>query len=141
MKKLLLPATPFLLLFGLLVAAQHKSSTTQAQSGAPAQGLEARVATLESELATEKRRGEEMRALLEQTLLYLDKQTKAAQAILPVLDESEQQGFAAGDNWRSRQTLLAGMRAYWGAVQSGAPRLPAPRPVEPAAPARPVRPQ
>lgn len=117
----------------------HATPAKQAQatpSTTPAQGLEARVATLESELAAEKKRHEETRMLLDQSIAYLDKQAKAAQALLAVLDESEQQGFAVGENWGSRVTLLAGFRAYWGGQQTGLPKLPPPPPAKPAEPWR-----
>lgn len=140
MKKLVPLA--FLLMFALIAFSLRASAPAEAaQSGAPAQALEARVAVLEEALATEKRRFDETRALLEQTLAYLEKQGQAAQALLAVLDESEQQGFAVGENWRSRQTLLAGLRAYWSEVQSGMPKLPAPPPAKAAVPVRPARPR
>jgi hypothetical protein len=120
-----------------LLASAPAPPAQAAQAGA--QGLESRVAALEGELALEKKRHDETRALLDQTLVYLEKQGKAAQALLAVLDESEQQGFAVGENWRSRQTLLGGMRAYWTEQQAGAPKAPAPAPAKPATPARPPR--
>jgi hypothetical protein len=110
------------------------------QESVPAQGVDARIAALESELAAEKKRHDETRALLEQTLAYLDKQSKAAGVLLGVLDQSEQQGFAVGENWASRKTLLAGLRAYWSEEQAGPPRLPAPAQPKAAAPVR-TRPQ
>ena len=110
----------------------------RAQAGA--QGLEARVAALEGELVLEKKRHDEMRTLLEQTLAYLEKQNRAAQTLLGALDESELQGFAKGENWQSRQTLLVGLRAYWGDQQTGLPKVPAQPHAKPAAPARPARP-
>jgi len=150
MKKLL-PVVSFLVLSGVVAAALRASAPAQAQSqaSAQAQGLEARVATLEAELAAEKKKHEETRALLDQTLQYLDKQSKAAQTLLGVLDESEKQGFSVGENWSSRKTLLAGLRAYWGDAQAGLPKPPAAAPAaKPAqapaakpAPARPARPQ
>jgi hypothetical protein len=109
------------------------------RSGAQAQGLEQRVAALESELMAEKKRHDETRALLEQTLAYLEKQAKGSEAMLGVLDASEQQGFTAGENFRSRETLLLGFRVYWGELQSGLPKVPAPPAAAPAAPARPAR--
>jgi hypothetical protein len=137
----LLSVPSFLVLAAAVVLALRASAPAQpavaAQAGA--QGLEARVAALEGELAAEKKRHDETRALLDQTLSYLEKQTKAGQALLGVLDESEEQGFAVGENWRSRQTLLGGMRAYWTEQQAGLPKPPAPAPVKPQVPARPPR--
>jgi hypothetical protein len=86
------------------------------------ESLEARVAKLEEELAASKKREQETRALLEQTLVYLDQRSKGAQALLAVLDESEREGFTAGINFRSREILLAGLRAYWGDTPKGLPK-------------------
>lgn len=134
----LLPALVFVTLSGA-IAFSSRASTPSPSPQAGAQALEARVATLEGELAAEKKRHDETRALLEQTVTYLEKQTKAGQALLGALDESEQQGFAVGENWMARQTLLAGMRAFWNDQQTGLPKLPAPPPAKPVAPARPAR--
>lgn len=120
-----------------LLAARTSEPVRAAQAGT--QGLEARVAALEGELAAEKKRHDETRTLVEQSVAYLEKQTKAAQALLGVLDECEQQGFAVGENWRSRQTLLVGLRSYWNDQQAGVPKLPAPPQAKPVAPARPAR--
>jgi hypothetical protein len=133
MKKLL-PAVSCLCLAGFAL-----STWSPARAQDPAQQtLEARVAALEGELALEKKRHEETRALLDQSLAYLERQSKAAQTLMGVLDESEKQGFAWGENWRSREILLAGFRAYWGGMQ-GAPKAPEPPPEKPAVPARPTR--
>lgn len=114
----------------------HATPATQAKQSSTPADLEARVATLESQLAAEKKRHDETRMLLDQSIAYLDKQAKAAQALLGVLDESENQGFAVGENWASRATLLAGFRAYWGGQQTGLPKLPPPPPAKPAEPWR-----
>src|SRR5262245_18738986 len=110
MKKLLPLAS--LILLTPLVAAKWpqtpvlppKVDPSQAQADA---NTEARIAALEGALAAEKKQSEETRALLEQTLAYLDKQSKAAQTMLDSLAQSEKQGFAVGENWQSRQTMLA----------------------------------
>ena len=137
MKKLLT-----LVAIGVLVSVGMSSSpsvTARSPQAAAPQELEARVAALEGELAIEKKRHDETRVVLEQTLAYLEKQSRAAQTLLAVLDESEREGFAVGENWRSRQVLLMGMRAYWGEEQGvpKAPATPAPAPAaRPKAPAR-----
>ena len=138
MKKLL-PMLSFLALSSVAVLCLRASAPAQAaqtpqSTPPPAQGLEARVATLETELAAEKKRNDETRMLLDQSIAYLDKQSKAAQALLGVLDASEKQGFAVGENWGSRVTLLAGFRAYWGDQVTGLPKLPSPPPPKPAEP-------
>lgn len=138
----LLPAASFLLLSLMAVVALRASAPAQAAQGdaaggaASSQALEARVSALELELQLQKTRNDEGRLLLEQTQAYLEKQSKAAQALLATLDVVEQQGFAFGENWRSRETLLAGMRAYWGDALTGLPKLPAPVPPKPTVPAR-----
>ena len=121
MKKLL-TASAFLLLSLVALSARRPPSAAPAAAQDEAQALEARVAKLETDLADERKRGEEARAQLDQVLTYLDKQAKAAQALLGVLDEAEQQGFAVGENWRARQTLLAGWRTYWGSAETGLPK-------------------
>ncbi|MSR61000.1 MAG: hypothetical protein EXS08_00950 [Planctomycetes bacterium] len=145
MKKLL-PLAAFVILSPLAlpllrseVAAQApkvQQPAPQAEAEAEAQSLEVRVGALEKELAAQKQSNEQMRTLLEQTLAYLDKQAKAATAQLAVLDEAEKQGFAVGENWKSRETLLAGMRAQLQG-QLGVPKLPPPPPApKPAPPMR-----
>ena len=146
MKKLL-PLAAFVILSPLAlpllrseVAAQDPHAPKAQPAAPPAQGetqgLEARVVALEKELAARNQQNDETRVLLEQTLAYLDKQAKAAEAQLVVLDEAEKQGFAVGENWKSRETLLAGMRAQLKG-QLGAPKLPPPPPApRPAPPTR-----
>jgi hypothetical protein len=144
--KTLLPAA--VLLFVPLTAAVTRPTGAEVR-GAPSvqgapdakqQGLEERVAALENELATEKRRHDETRELLVKTLAYLEEQSAAADKLMATLTESEAEGFAVGENWRSREILLAGFRAYWGAKSTNLPKAP-----KPAAPApapmsqRPVR--
>ena len=140
MKKLL-SAAAFLLVSVALLSARHPAPAVQAAQGqAQGQAMDGRVATLESDLATTRQQLEELRAQLDQTLAYLDKQSKAAQKLTTALDEAEQQGFAVGENWKSRQTLLAGMRAFCGDAQTGLPKAavvaPAPKPVPPMRQAR-----
>ena len=109
-------AVSFLALSGVVAFSLRASAPAQAQSNAQAQGLEARVAELETDLAAVKKKNEETRALLDQTLTYLEKETKAAQTLLSALDQCEKEGFAVGENWHARQTMLAGLRAYWKGV-------------------------
>jgi hypothetical protein len=133
MKKLLATAC-FGVVAGFLLQSSGPSPA-QAAQGTP-QELEARVAKLEGELATEKLRHDETRTLMMETLAYLEKQSRAAQALLLALDESERQGFAVGENWPARKTLLAGLRAYWNEEQ-GVPKAPtAAKAPAPAAPTR-----
>jgi hypothetical protein len=100
----------------------------------PLPGLEERVAALETALETERAAHADTRALLELTLDYLDAQAKGAGALMLTLDAAEQAGFTAGINFRSREILLEGWRAYWGGQQQGLPeRKPKPKPVAPPA--------
>jgi len=135
MKKLL-PALAFLLLSTLLVTAARATREARGMEPAPgAQDLEARVTALEGELAAARKDGEETRALLDQTLAYLEAQAKSAQSMLGVLNESEQAGFTAGINFHSRELLLAGWRSYYNAQQEKLPKAKAkPKADAPAAP-------
>lgn len=95
--------------------------------------LEKRVAVLEDELATLKDARMQEKALLEQMVTYLEAQSQEAAKMLATIDETEQLGFTAGINFRSREVLLAGMRGYWTEVQKGVPKAPAKK-AEPAQP-------
>jgi len=103
-----------------VVAGLWSGATPRAQ--AP-QGptLDERVAALERALADEEAQHAETRALLDTTLIYLDAQSQAANKLLAVLDQAEAEGFTAGINFRSRELLLAGFRAYWGTKGKGLP--------------------
>jgi len=133
MKKLLTGGA-FLLLSTVLLATHRPAAAVQAAQG-QGQSIDARVATLETDLAAMRAKLDETHAQLEQTLAYLEKQSKAAERLVAALDEAEQQGFAVGENWKSRQTLLAGMRAYCGDQQNGVPKAPAATKTVPAKPA------
>jgi hypothetical protein len=135
MKKLL-PLASVLLALPLLTGLSALTASPQESQ----EGLEGRVAKLEEELAAAKKREQETRALLEQTLVYLEQRARSAQALLTALDESEREGFTAGINFRSREILLAGFRAYWGETPKGLPKpAPAAPPGKAAAPAAPAR--
>jgi len=123
--KTLLALAPFVLLSPFVVSslgAPHAASAgaTRVQD----KGLEERVAALETELAAERKKNEETRALLEQSIAYLDVQAQSAKTMLTTLDDVEREGFTPGINFRSREILLAGMRAVWGSTQQGVPKLP-----------------
>jgi len=124
MKTLLTLATGLVLL-SLGLGSWRPASAAQ-DPAAPS--LDQRVAALEEKLATLERQDKETRALLEQTVTYLEKHGKAASTLSGVLDESQEQGFTVGENWKSRETLLTGLRAYLADGQSGLPKLPAPPP-------------
>ncbi len=107
--------------------------TASAQDPAVQQALEARVAALETALTQEKARHQETRALLEQTVGYLERQAKGAEAVLAVLDASEEAGFTSGINFESRVILLGGLREFWTGVRTAVPQSkpPPPAPKEP----------
>ncbi len=131
--KMLLPVASVLFLSPFVAASFQDQEEAQDSRGGSS--LESRVAKLEEELAAEKKRHEEARALLDQTIVYLDAQAKGATALLGILDQSEQLGFTAGINPQSREVLLAGLRAYWGEKPKGLPQPPK-EPPKAAAPAQ-----
>jgi hypothetical protein len=98
---------------------------TPVQEPARAQSdLEKRVAALEEELAALKAARTQDAGFAEETIAYLEAQSQSAAKMLAVLDESEQLGFTAGINFRSREVLFAGLRSYWAEAQKGVPKAP-----------------
>jgi hypothetical protein len=61
------------------------------------------------------------RALIDETIAYLEAQSKSAQALTETLAESEALGYTAGINFESRELLLAGWRARLKAIQKDLP--------------------
>jgi len=98
---------------------------TAASASGPQGALQERVATLEEALAAEKKANLETRSVLRQVQRYLEDQERAAKAMQETLKKAEEQGFAQGINFQSRETLLAGWRRALQAAQKGVPRLPA----------------
>ena len=84
--------------------------------------LEARVAALEQELGTLQEENAQLLARLDKTQAYLQAQANAAAKMLETLDQSEAEGFTKGINYQSRETLLAGFRAFWKGVGTGVPK-------------------
>ncbi len=109
------PLTALLLSAGLALA------PVGAQRSAQDSGLDARVAALEVALASEQKAHAETRALLDQTVAYLEEQSKSAQSMLGVLDAAEAAGFTAGINFHSRELLLAGWREAYATAQKDVP--------------------
>ena len=130
---------------GLLLVSFGAGSwrTSAAQEPAkqdPAAGVDARLAVLETKVAALEKKDEERQKLVEETVTYLEKHGKAAQTLNGVLDQAQEQGFAVGENWKSRETLLAGLRAYLAEGQGELPKLPvAPPAPKPAPVKRPAR--
>jgi len=129
-----------LLLLTLAATAGRPAASAQepAKQGAPAQDVEARLTALEAKVAGLEKKQEESVKLVEQTVTFLEKQGKSSQTLAGVLDVCQEQGFAVGENWKSRETLLTGLRAYLADGQAGLPKMPAPaKPAtQPAQPAR-----
>src|SRR5207237_1637432 len=63
----------------------------------------------------------ETKALLAQTLKYLDEQSKSAAAMAATLDQAEAAGFTAGINFESRKILVKGWRDELAAMQTDVP--------------------
>jgi len=136
-------AIPTTLAAGALLLVGLALPVTASRPTAPPQDLEARVSALEGELAKATREHEKTRARLDATLAYLEKQSKAAQALLTSFDRSEELGFTAGINYQSREVLLSGLRAFCRSAGEGLPQgAPPAKPAQeadPRAPRRPVR--
>jgi hypothetical protein len=119
---------PALLAVGGL-AAGHLASRPALEARASAnqdlaervRALESELATVEAQLATVAADAAEQRRLLDQTVTYLGRQASQAEAMIGVLAESEERGFTAGINPKSREVLLAGFRALMKEAQQGLP--------------------
>jgi len=92
----------------------------------PQGALEGRVADLEAQLALERERHDETRVLLENALVYLEKQAENANRMMSTLERSEAEGFTAGINFRSREILLQGWRELLRGQEKGVPKPPKP---------------
>jgi septal ring factor EnvC (AmiA/AmiB activator) len=90
-----------------------------------------RLASLEQEVAAQKRANaqfvkelKEQRAQLDKTVRYLNEQAKAAEALVGTLEASEKAGFTFGINPESREVLLRGWREALAAAQKDVPAPP-----------------
>ena len=108
-------------LTALLLSAALVLAPLDAQRSAQDSGLDTRVAALEDALAREQKAHAETRALLDETVAYLQDQAHSAQSMLGVLDQAEAAGFTAGINFHSREILLAGWREAYGTAQKEVP--------------------
>ncbi|MDF1799373.1 MAG: hypothetical protein P1V81_09375 [Planctomycetota bacterium] len=113
-----LVATP-LLMAGPMVL-QSPQGTDEALKAELAAQVQ-RIDDLERDIA-------EARDLVDLMLLHMDDQAKAAKALETTLASSEQLGFTAGINSRSREVLLTGWRSYLTEQQAGVPKA-KPKPV------------
>ena len=117
---------PTIVASGLLLTAGFAQDETP-----PAPSEDQRMRALESEVAALKTELAERSTQLETVTRYLAGEKARGDALLGVFDQSEEMGFTAGINFRSREVLLAGLRAYVRGAQQG---LPTPPPVEEEAP-------
>jgi len=83
--------------------------------------LKAQVEAQGAEIAELRIELTETRDLLNMTMVYIKDQADAAKALTDSLGDVESQGFTAGINPRSRETLLGSWRAYLGELQAGVP--------------------
>lgn len=128
---------PLLLTAAGLVGGHAASRPEVAELAQEKSALELRVEALERVVAEQGRRldlvaaeSAGQRGDLEQTVDYLRRQAGQAEDLLRTLDESEDAGFTAGINPRSRELLLAGFRAAASEAQVGLPGdAPEPAPV------------
>ena len=83
--------------------------------------LERQVTELTAKLQTVSEDVSDQRQLVDQTVSYTGRQAAAAKKLMDSLDASEQAGFTAGINPRSREVLLEGWRAQAREAQEGLP--------------------
>lgn len=115
------------ILGGLLVATLVTLGPATSQDEAPPDELaELReiVAAQGAELEAQRAQMDEMALLMEQTVEYLTAQARASQDLDRAFASAESQGFTAGINYQSRETLLAGLRAYTASQRSALPGSP-----------------
>ena len=105
-------------------------ATRPALEGALAanQDLTVRVETLEQEVQNLRAQFQVVAAeqkaqaqLIDETLGYLGRQAMQAEQMIDVLAESEERGFTAGINPKSREVLLEGFRNLYAEAQTGVP--------------------
>ncbi len=113
------------LLIGLLLVL---SLAGLSPSGAqqPARDLEARVAGLEAELVRSMERERALEERLVRLEQYVEGLSKSSATLVATLQASEEAGFTAGINPRSRELLLAGWREHLAVLRAGLPKPPAP---------------
>ena len=123
--RLLLPA---LLALGGITTGHVASRPALQASQAEAQDLAARVQILEEQLLeVELQLGivaadaAQQRVLVDETVAYIGRQAMQAESMVDVLQVSEDEGFTAGINPRSREVLLAGFRSLLAEAQAHVP--------------------
>lgn len=121
-------------LFGGHAASQAERAQLQDDKGTLAERveqLESQVSELTARLDRVAADAAEQRTTTETAVDYLRRQAAQSKKLLGVFDESEEGGFTAGINPRSREVLLEGWRAAANEAQVGLPgeEPPAPTPV------------
>lgn len=101
----------------LALAAAASPLPNGSQDGADA----AQVEALRAELDEVKRELEETRALVDDTVTYLQSHAKSSAQMVSVLSASEDAGFTFGINPESRELLLDGWRKQLDAAQKHVP--------------------
>jgi hypothetical protein len=124
MKRLL----PFVMLLAVLACDLAFSRSVQGAQGGEPPPDDERLAKVERELAKSQKELAEMRSQVERCTTYLAAQAELAKSVLASLDESEQAGFTAGINFRSREILLAGFRSFYDGLQKDVPQPTKPAP-------------
>ena len=109
-------------LLGVGLLAASSPTATQAPSSLPGQDLEPRVKALEDEIETVRGQLEEMQQAKAQLEAFLAAQARSADALRASLATSEDEGFTAGINPKSREVLLAGFRSYLDTLEAAAPK-------------------
>ncbi len=92
--------------------------------------LEGQVLLLREDVAALRTELDLTRALLDETVSYLERRSKAAAELARVLSASEEAGFTFGINPNSREILLAGWRKELADRQKGVPGAPPPAPAD-----------
>lgn len=123
--RLLLPA---LLALGGITTGHVASRPALQASQTEARDLAARVQILEEQLLeVELQLGivaadaAQQRVLVDETVAYIGRQAMQAESMVDVLQVSEDEGFTAGINPRSREVLLAGFRSLLAEAQAHVP--------------------
>ena len=110
-----------LVLLGLFVVSLFSITDARAQDEDPAK--DARIRQLEAQVRELTAINEETRARVEEVVTYLNQRAADGQTMLLHVDQAEELGFVPGMNYPSREALIAGWRAYYGAAGRNLPRV------------------
>jgi len=102
------------------------SAFSQADEPTAGADLEREVTRLQAEVTRLRRDLDATARLVEQTVVYLERQAKSGKELAKALAASEEAGFTYGINPRSREILLAAFRSEVEARQQGLPGAPPP---------------